>query len=68
MHDLRYDVDRNFEVGDTITLQEYDPFKGEYSGEECVVIVTYITSTKTPCAFSSAVLDPKYCILSIKRM
>lgn len=27
-HDLRYDVDRNFKVGDEIVLEEYDPFKG----------------------------------------
>ena len=65
-HDLRYDVDRNFEIGDYILLQEYEPFEGEYTGNECTVEVTYITSSKTPCAFSSAVLDKDYCILSIK--
>lgn len=65
-HDLRYDVDRNFEVGDIITLQEYLPFEGKYTGEWILVEVTYITSRDTPCAFSSAVLDKDYCILSIK--
>ena len=40
-HDLRYDVDRNFAVGDTIELLEYDPFKGVYSGDACNVTVTY---------------------------
>jgi hypothetical protein len=65
-HDLRYDCDRHFEVGDRIVLQEYEPFEGRYTGEECTVIVTYITSNRTPCAFSSAVLDKDYAILSIK--
>jgi len=67
LHDLRDDKDRHFSVGDTITLQEYEPFKGEYTGEECDVQVTYITGRATPCAFSSAVLEPGYVILSIKR-
>ena len=65
-HDLRYDVDRNFQIGDLITLQSYDPFKGEYTGDEINVKVTYITSRNTPCAFSSAVLDKDYCILSLE--
>jgi hypothetical protein len=65
-HDLRYDCDRHFEVDDRIVLQEYDPFEGKYTGQECNVIVTYITSNRTPCAFSSAVLDKDYAILSIK--
>jgi hypothetical protein len=65
-HDLRYDTDRHFAVGDTITLQEYLPFEGKYTGEEVDVLVTYITSRETPCAFSCAVLDKEYCILSIR--
>jgi hypothetical protein len=63
-HDLRIN-DRDFQIGDTITLQSYDPFKGEYTGEEVTVKITYITSSVTPCAFSSAVLDKGYCILSL---
>lgn len=63
-HDLRK-KDRNFKVGDTIILQEYDPFHGKYTGQECVAEITYITSNETPCAFSSAVLDKDYCILSL---
>jgi uncharacterized protein YqfB (UPF0267 family) len=66
LHDLRYDADRNFAIGDIITLREYDMEKGEYTGETCGVEVTYITSSKTPCAFSSAVLSKDYCILSLK--
>jgi ASC-1-like (ASCH) protein len=64
-HDLRIN-DRNFKIGDIITLQSYDPFAGVYTGEELEVEITYITSTDTPCAFSSAVLDKKYCILSLE--
>jgi hypothetical protein len=66
LHDLR-PKDRNFKVGDTILLQEYDPFEGKYTGEEWIVYITYITSMDTPCALSSSVLDKDYCILSIQR-
>lgn len=66
-HDLRNN-DRNFEVGDVVTLQRYDQVAGVYTGEEQDVIVTYITSSATPCAFSSAVLDRNYCILSIRKI
>lgn len=65
-HDLRYDTDRNFEVGDILHLEEYLPFEGKYTGSYIQAEITYITSSKTPCAFSSAVLDKEYCILSIK--
>lgn len=65
-HDLRYDTDRNFKVGDVILLQEYEPFAGTYTGDEVKVRVTYITSRDLPCAFSSAVLDRDYCILSLE--
>jgi len=65
-HDLRYDLDRNFQVGDLITLQRYDNIEGCYTGEEQMVRVTYITSKTVPCAFSSAVLDNDYCILSLE--
>lgn len=65
-HDLRYDLDRNFQVGDLITLRRYDNIAGKYTGEELTVRVTYITSKAVPCAFSSAVLDKDYCILSLE--
>lgn len=64
-HDLRDMKDRDYKVGDTITLMDYDPFKGVFTGDECDVKITYITSNVTPCAFSSSVLDEGYCILSI---
>lgn len=63
-HDLRIN-DRDFAVGDIIVLRRYDQVNGKYTGEECEVKITYITSNKTPCAFSCAVLNKEYCILSI---
>ncbi len=66
-HDLRDTKDRKYAVGDVLILQEYDPFSGKYSGAECPVEVTYITSSDTPCAFSSSALDKGYCILSIRK-
>lgn len=65
-HDLRKD-DRGYAVGDQLLLQEYDPFTGKYTGDELYVWVTFITDRVTPCAFSGAVLDPGYAILSIQR-
>lgn len=34
--------DRPFKVGDTLLLQEFDPLKSEYTGNEHSVIITYI--------------------------
>jgi hypothetical protein len=65
-HDLRSKKDRSFEVGEKIILEEYEPFTGEYTGDTLVAKITYITDDVTPCAFSSAVLDKGYCILSLR--
>ncbi len=65
-HDLRDKKDRVYKKGDTLILQEYDPFKGEYTGSEMAMKITYITSNDTPCAFSSSALDRDYCILSLE--
>lgn len=64
-HDLRKD-DRGYKVGDIIHLEEYDPFMGVYTGDVLPVVITYITGQQFPCAFSSAVLEPGYVILSIR--
>ena len=34
--------DRNFQVGDVLMLVEYDPHKGEYTGQKETRRVTYI--------------------------
>lgn len=65
-HDLRK-MDRPFEVGDVCVLERYDNINGKYTGENQAVQITYITNNKTPCAFSSAVLDNDYCILSYSK-
>lgn len=65
VHDLRVD-DRGFEVGDIMVLQEYDVISGTYTGRETRREITYITSDKFPCAFSSAILPKPYVILSLR--
>lgn len=64
-HDLRKN-DREYVIGDIIELKEFDFVKGEYTGDTCLVEITYITSSETPCAFSSSVLENGYSILSVK--
>jgi hypothetical protein len=65
-HDMRNMKDREYNVGDKLLLQEYDPFKGEYTHREALFEITYITSRDTPCALSSAMLEDNACILSLK--
>lgn len=65
LHDLRK-LDRDYKVGDILILQRYDNINGEYTGEELEVEITYITSSKVPCAFSSSALDRDYGIFSLK--
>jgi hypothetical protein len=64
-HDLRRANDRDFRVGDRLLLREFDPESGGYTGREQIVAVTYITSSKQPCALSEESLNPNFCILSI---
>lgn len=69
-HDLRLN-DRDYQVGDRLLMQEYDPAKGALTGQETLVEITYITGRDeghNPCAVSSVVLHPDYVILSIKRV
>jgi hypothetical protein len=66
-HDVRRMSDRDYQVGDTLRLLEFDPEKEQYTGRELCVRITYITSAKSPCALSDACLDPDYCILSVSK-
>lgn len=66
-HDIRDMTERDYKVGDQLMLREFDQTKGEYTGEALLVDITYITDNKTPCAFSSACLDKKFGILSIRK-
>lgn len=67
-HDLRPIGDRDYRVGDTLLLREFEPATGEYTGRELRVAITYITSATQPCALSSGALSPDFAILSIDRI
>ncbi len=64
-HDLRLN-DRDYKVGDVLRLHEYDNINGKFTGVYTEAEVTYITDSRVPCAFSSAVLPKDYSILSLK--
>ncbi len=66
-HDVRHVGDRDYQVGDTLRLMEFDPETQQYSGRELCVRITYITSAKLPCALSEECLHHDYCILSIQK-
>jgi hypothetical protein len=67
-HDVRRLTDRDYQVGDTLLLQEYDPATKAYSGRELAVRITYMTSVEAPCALSEECLHPDFCILSIVKV
>lgn len=52
--------DRDFQVGDTLVLQEYDPEKQQHSGRHITVKVTYVLQDFEGIA-------PGYCVMSIKQ-
>lgn len=65
-HELRV-LDRDYKIGDTLVLSEYDPLKKLYTGATVEVEVTYITSSQhQECAFSPTALHPATGILSVK--
>lgn len=66
-HDLRK-LDRDFKVGDTLIMREFDPATGGYTGRQIKRKISYITSRDMPCAFSSAVLPHDYGILSLEEL
>lgn len=65
-HDIRDKRDREYKVGDFLELNEFDMAAGKYTGDTLRCEVTYITDNETPCAFSSAVLDKNFAVLSIR--
>lgn len=67
-HDLRRADEREFQVGDRMRLREFDPVRSLYTGREMTVEITYITSAELPCALSKGALDPRFCILSIRKL
>jgi hypothetical protein len=64
-HDLRRADDRDFRMGDTLLLEEFNPRTRRYTGQNTRVRITYITSADSPCALSEDALHPDFCILSI---
>lgn len=64
-HELRRD-DRNYEVGDWLHLNEFDPGSGNFTGRSCMVKITSLTSANEPCAVSKEALHGDFCILSVK--
>jgi len=66
-HDFRFKDERDYKVGDTLVLCEYDQATGGYTGRETEFVITYITSNETPCAISSNGLNREVCVLSIER-
>lgn len=66
-HDVRRMGDRDYQVGDTLRLMEFNPDKNQYTGRELCVRITYVTSANAPCALSESCLHPDYCILSITK-
>jgi hypothetical protein len=67
-HDVRYVNERDYKVGDLLLLQEFDHVTQKYTGRQCFVEITYITSDINPCALSRNALDRGYCILSIRKL
>lgn len=65
-HDIRDMRDRDYRIGDTMTLHEFDMVSGAYTGRSQDVEITYITDRDHACAFSGSVLDRNYGILSLK--
>ena len=51
-------ADRNFKVGDTLLLKEYDPLWEKYTERECLVSITYILEGQHAI--------PGYCLMSIE--
>ena len=66
-HDVRRVTDRNYQAGDLLRLQEFDPQSESFTGRELLVRITYVTSSEYPCALSEQALNPNYCILSVTK-
>jgi hypothetical protein len=67
-HDMRRTSDRDYQVGDTLVLREYDPTLCVFTGRWADALITYITSADAPCALSDDALHQDFCILSLKLM
>jgi hypothetical protein len=66
-HELRRN-DRGFSVGDYLVLHEFEPTTQQYTGRECKVRITSMTSFAEPCAVSNEGMNPNFCILSVRQV
>jgi hypothetical protein len=64
-HELRRN-DRDYSIGDTLILKEFEPQSHHYTGRECKAEITSMTSFAQPCAVSGEALNADFCILSIR--
>lgn len=64
--EIRYN-DRNFQVGDILILQEYEPDSEEYTGREITAFVTFMMKADKPRggANPSSGINDGYVIMSI---
>jgi hypothetical protein len=67
-YEVRRLTDRDYQVGDRLRLQEFDPASETYTGRELLVRITFLTSAEEPCALSEECLHPDFCILSIAKV
>jgi len=56
--------DRNYHVGDTLEIHEYDDYTETYSGKILLFDVTYVLVNASLMGLTH--LPPGYCIMSIK--
>lgn len=56
--------DRNFCVGDIVTLNEFDPDKKQYTGEKLQVVITYVLPLFN---FFKDIEAQEYCVFSFSR-
>lgn len=64
-HELRRATDRDYQEGDLLVLQEFEPASAAYTGRQHTVVITFVTSAAAPCALSESALNEDFCILSI---
>jgi hypothetical protein len=64
--DLRLN-DRDYQIGDHVTLQEFNIITREHTGRSIQAEITYVTQNdRTPCAFSPVSLADEYCVISYR--
>jgi hypothetical protein len=64
-HDIRK-MDRRFEIGDIIMLEEFDPKTSNYTGRKLKAKITWISSSDEPCSIAEDALSSDFCVLSLE--